>query len=541
MTPSNGPVSDLLSPTPAFLRIDGDPVPLPREASYVEHPQTGARRLADLDPDSLGPEGYALRLDVGDAGPRLTIAASTDVGRQHADVTVERLRALGDVPQLSIRDEPELAWRGTIEGFYGPPWSHEARLEHLRFCAANKFNSYAYAPKDDRYHRARWRDLYPDAELRRLQELVTEAARLRIRFTYTIAPGLSMIYSSPDELALLLAKAEQLWSIGVRSFALLFDDIPTSLQHPEDIEEFGPGEGASGLAHGRICTEFQRRFLDPRGGERLVMVPTDYAGVDSSPYRRGLAESLPEDTLVWWTGSDIVVGQVTREDIDAAAASYERDLLLWDNFPVNDFDFPRLFLGPLLGRTRDLAGSRLVGINANPMIHPTASQLALVTVADWAWNPTAYDPETSAARALRLVAGASADALRPLVAATSAWPPSADRSPELAAATERALAGDESALQQLDGALRQLTMLPDTVESVESPLVTELTPWIAAAAREAALARLAVEVLASGRALTDQQRAALESDIEALSGHEPDVLRTLLTGFTRSVLDTARA
>ncbi len=43
--------------------------------------------------------------------------------------------------------------RGVIEGFYGPPWSHQDRLDVLRFMGREGLNTYIYAPKDDPYHR----------------------------------------------------------------------------------------------------------------------------------------------------------------------------------------------------------------------------------------------------------------------------------------------------------------------------------------------------------------------------------------------------
>jgi hyaluronoglucosaminidase len=47
-----------------------------------------------------------------------------------------------------------------IEGFYGPPWSHDARLEVVEFLAGYAMNAYVYAPKSDPKHRERWRDPY---------------------------------------------------------------------------------------------------------------------------------------------------------------------------------------------------------------------------------------------------------------------------------------------------------------------------------------------------------------------------------------------
>jgi len=90
--------------------------------------------------------------------------------------------------------------RGVIEGFYGKPWSHEERLEMIRFCGRERFNTWVHAPKDDLYHRKQWRDLYPDDELSQIAELVAEAQKHQVDFAYAIAPGLDIQYTSDAEL-----------------------------------------------------------------------------------------------------------------------------------------------------------------------------------------------------------------------------------------------------------------------------------------------------------------------------------------------------
>lgn len=55
-------------------------------------------------------------------------------------------------------DNPALQRRGSVEGFSGPPWSHAERLGLLGFARAVGLNEYVYAPKDDPFHRERWRD-----------------------------------------------------------------------------------------------------------------------------------------------------------------------------------------------------------------------------------------------------------------------------------------------------------------------------------------------------------------------------------------------
>ena len=55
------------------------------------------------------------------------------------------------------------AWRGIIEGTYGPPWDARQRTRMLAFMGEHGMNAYVHAPKDDLYQRTQWRDPYPAA------------------------------------------------------------------------------------------------------------------------------------------------------------------------------------------------------------------------------------------------------------------------------------------------------------------------------------------------------------------------------------------
>ncbi|MFB4275334.1 beta-N-acetylglucosaminidase domain-containing protein [Nonomuraea sp. MTCD27] len=432
------------------------------------------------------------------------------------------------VPEAEVRDWPDLPLRGTIEGFYGTPWTHADRLGHLRFSGRHKLNAYVYAPKDDPYHRERWREPYPEEELARLAELVAEAAAQHVRFVFALSPGLSMVYSDPAERKALRAKAEQVWEVGVREFALLFDDIPPELGHAPDREAYGTAEGASASAHAAVCRDFAAGFLVPRGADRpLTMVPTDYAGTGRTAYRDRLAAELPADVLVWWTGSDVVVGEISAYDMTAAAASYGHRVALWDNFPVNDFDFSRVFLGPLVGRATELGDVPLEGITANPMVEAAASRIALTTVADYAWHLAAYDPARSHARAVRLLPGAAE--LLPLVEACSAWPPGADQSPRLTALCAAALEGRSRA--ELRAELTRLAGLP---ADVAGPIAGELDRWVSAA-KDMGAAGLAALDLLSGSGTP----AAAAEALARAEAHEANVLRKVVPPFVRQVLDQA--
>jgi hyaluronoglucosaminidase len=289
--------------------------------------------------------------------------------------------------------------RGVIEGFYGVPWSHAERLDLLRFCAAERFNTWVHAPKDDPYHRKLWRRPYPDEELARLGELATEAARLGVEFAYAIAPGLDVCYSKEDEWTALLAKVEQVRSVGVRSFQLLWDDIEHTLNCSEDEVLYGHEERPSAAAQAPFTNRFAREIQQP---EPLVVCPMGYAGTGDSPYRKIFGPRLDPDVVVYWTGPEVVSVGITREALNLAVSRFRgHELVLWDNYPVNDFDPQRLFLGPLLGRDPRLADGQCAGLVANAMVQAVPSKLALATVGDWASDPRTYDPVASFERALR--------------------------------------------------------------------------------------------------------------------------------------------
>jgi hyaluronoglucosaminidase len=299
--------------------------------------------------------------------------------------------------------------RGVIEGFYGPPWTHAERLDLIRFCGREGLTTWVHAPKDDPFHRERWRDPYPDDELARLAELVAEAQRHGVELAYAIAPGLSICYTREADFEALLAKCEQVRGAGVRSFQLLWDDVEHTFNCPEDDARYGDAEKPSGAAQCELTNRFAREF--PQDGP-LVVCPMGYAGTGGTPYRRSFSTGLDPAIVVYWTGPEVVSLAIARRELDAAVAAFAgHELLLWDNYPVNDFDVERLFLGPLAGRDPALAEGRCAGLIANAMVQAVPSQLALATVADWCRDPLGYDPLRSFERALREYGAAVVEAL----------------------------------------------------------------------------------------------------------------------------------
>ena len=281
-----------------------------------------------------------------------------------------------------------------IEGFYGPPWSHAERLDLLAFCGREGLNTWVHAPKDDPFHRARWREPYPDAQLARARRArgarpssTASTSRTRSR------PASTSATPTTAELETLVAKCEQVRRVGVASFQLLWDDVEHAQHCPEDERLHGTRPRAAHEplpARAFLEQRAARRLPDGLRGHRRLAVPT-------RPSRRRLDAAV----VVYWTGPEVVSLAITREELDAATRRFAgHELLLWDNYPVNDWDAETLFLGPLRGRDPRLDGGRCAGSVANAMVQAIPSKLPLATFADWARDPRGYDPVASFERAL---------------------------------------------------------------------------------------------------------------------------------------------
>jgi hyaluronoglucosaminidase len=376
-----------------------------------ENPATAKalKRLGAGSPTGLPSGGYVLASGRQHGRALVALSGADTTGTFYAAQTLRQLVTGHALPEITVRDWPTAALRGVIEGFYGTPWSHAERLRQLDFYGRTKQNVYVYSPKDDPYLRARWRDEYPPAELARLTELVDRAAANHVRFTYALSPGLSVCYSSDADARALTAKFDSLYAIGVRSFAIPLDDISyTKWNCDADEKEFGTGGGAAGTAQAHLLNTVWRDFSAGHPGLRpLEMVPTEYSDLADSPYKKALREKLDASVVVEWTGVGVIAPAITAEQVARARAVYGHPILVWDNYPVNDYVTSRLLLGPYTGREPGVAKAA-TGVTANPMVQAEASRIALFTSAAYLWNPDAYDPRAAFLASVRDLAGPGA-------------------------------------------------------------------------------------------------------------------------------------
>ncbi|HEY5223667.1 MAG TPA: beta-N-acetylglucosaminidase domain-containing protein [Microbacteriaceae bacterium] len=304
----------------------------------------------------------------------------------------------------------------------------------------------------------------------------------------------------------------------MRTFSIPLDDVSyTTWNCAADKTKFGTGGGAAGQAQAYLLGQVQKGFIDTHpGASRLEMVPTEYSDLSVIPHKTAIKNDLSSKIVVGWTGVGVIAPTITTVQAKQANDVFGHDILLWDNYPVNDYVTDRLLLGPYVGRE---AGLDLYGITANPMIQPEASKIALFNVADYSWNGGAYDPQASWQASLTELAGGNAQARTALAAfadleyssridTTQApalakqikafW--SAFNSDQTDADQTDADQADAAAL--LDDYLKVIEAIPTTLaDQLNDPeFVSEAKPWLDSAGYWGQSARAALRMLVDARA-----------------------------------------
>lgn len=290
-----------------------------------------------------------------------------------------------EVRDLVIKDYSDGHWRGFIEGYYGIPWSNENRKDLMEFGGDLKMNSYIFAPKDDEYHSLKWREPYPAEKLEELRQLAEVGAKTKNKFIWTIHPFLKdgMKFDTDEnyqsDLSKIIAKFEQLYSIGVRQFGVLADDAE--------------GEAKDQV---RLMNDLEQWRVSKDDVYSFIFVPKVYtkesAGGNVNNEYLNTISNMSESTEILWTG-DTILGYVKEDSFDFFKQAVGREPFMWLNWPVNDINNSRLLMGK--GEMLDKDVTNFRGIVTNPMQEAQASKVSLFAIADYGWNRAGFDMDKS--------------------------------------------------------------------------------------------------------------------------------------------------
>lgn len=312
------------------------------------------------------------------------------------------------IRNFTIKDWADTNIRGFIEGYYGIPWSNEDRMSLMKFGGDFKMTSYIFAPKDDPYHKNKWREPYPAEEIAKIKEMVKVGNDAKCHFVWTAHPFMGGFNANQvdAEIQALLNKFEQLYEAGVRQFGVLGDDV--------------------GQLNKDIVVKMMKAVSDWAKAKGdvydTVFCPAGYNHSWQGDYSElnKYDKEFPKDIKIFWTG-EAVCQPVEQKTLDhfrkhnlPAGQPARRSPLFWLNWPVNDINGERLMMGKGSLLRTEVNPSDLAGVVTNPMQEAEASKVAIFAVADYAWNVKGFKADKSWNDSFKYVDAQASEALHTL-------------------------------------------------------------------------------------------------------------------------------
>lgn len=423
-------------------------------------------------------EGYYLSV----ATDKVIIAGRDSVGTFYGVQTFLQMMKEPSVMACTIKDYPSVSARGVVEGFYGNPWSQTDRKRQFEFYGANKLNTYIYGPKDDIYHRDQWKVNYPQAEANKLKELVETANHNKVRFVWAIHPGNSISWSDSDndgivdDFIAVKNKLQSVYDLGVREFAVFFDDIS------------GVGKNAANQAKLINYLDSTLRKVHP-DIKPFILCPTEYnkayTGVNDT-YLTTLGTDMVSSACIMWTGNS-VVDMINKSDMQWINTRIKRNAYIWLNYPVTDYCTNHMLMGPTYGNDTNIA-SMVSGFTSNPMEYAEASKVSLFSIADYCWNMPAYDSNASWQRAIDYLWPAQKTAFKVFcrnnvdLGSTAHGLRRANESPEFAPIIKKYVVGkyNKVMMDSLESKLDTMVWAANTLlaDTTQPELRAEIAPWL---------------------------------------------------------------
>lgn len=314
------------------------------------------------------------------------------------------------IRNFTIKDYADTNIRGFIEGYYGIPWSNEDRMSLMKFGGDFKMTSYIFAPKDDPYHKNKWREPYPAEEIAKIKEMVKVGNDAKCHFVWTAHPFMGGFNANQAdaEIQALLKKFDQLYEAGVRQFGVLGDDVgqlnrAIVVKMMKAVSDWAKEKG----------DVYDTVFCPAGYNHSWQTSQSNYAELNQYD------KEFPKDINIFWTGEAVCkpVEQATLNHFrrhNLNGQSERRSPLFWLNWPVNDINGERLMMGKGSLLHTDINLADLAGVVTNPMQEAEASKVAIFAVADYAWNVKGFKADKSWKDSFKYVDAQASEALHTL-------------------------------------------------------------------------------------------------------------------------------
>ena len=339
-------------------------------------------------------EGYYLAV----SKEKVIIAGNDGSGTYYGVQTFIQMASQPNVMCATVTDYPSVPQRGLVEGYYGNPYSEADRLGLFRMFGETKMNVYIYGPKDDKYHKDKWREEYPAELGKKITEYVNAAKANKVEFVWAIHPGNDIQWNQTDR-DNIVRKLKAMYKLGVRTFSVFWDDLWN--------DDGSHGDEQAELMN-YIAAELEKAYPDVKP---MIICPTQYnKGWANTVYLPALGDIMNKDINVMWTGNS-VVDMINKDDMTWINNQIKRKAYIWLNYPVSDYCINHLLMGPTYGNDLDIA-DMLSGFVSNPMEYAEASKVSLFSIADYTWNMPGYDADASWEAALEYLMPENLEAFR---------------------------------------------------------------------------------------------------------------------------------
>lgn len=224
--------------------------------------------------------------------------------------------------------------RGVVEGFYGKPFTSKERDIIIGCLSMLDDSVYMYAPKNDPYHRLKWRQEYPSDSFEALSANIRKSRQTGVKFIFGISPW----QFTDDDAEFIRKKAVKALSAGAFGISVLFDDVPDKADSELAFRQIELAEKA--------LADFDCQ---------VYMCPSIYCSeimetLNGEEYLHFLKDNLPEKWNLFWTGEAVISRKLDSTSLIRAEELLGRQPVLWDNLLADDYTLRRIFLGGLVGR-----------------------------------------------------------------------------------------------------------------------------------------------------------------------------------------------
>lgn len=290
----------------------------------------------------------AYRLDITSKG--ITVVGYDEAGAFYGLQTLRQIVESSEdrrIPCCTVNDWPDETGRGFVDSFHGRAWSNSFRLSMADLAARLKLNEYVYAPESDRYVAGEdWYMPYPQGNADALKELMDVCRRNRLTFTWCVRPDAGFAWGEPDY-GLLLGKFEMMYFLGVRSFGVFFDDVP-SFDGIEDkkreiIDRLNTEFVSRKKDVGPLLTSLEGYHVSEYGQESLKL---GLYGIADRAWNSDVSD--PMESLEWAAGelapdvADAYVTYALHSDVSPKAFAMDEsaslDLIGIDGFSAEEYD-----------------------------------------------------------------------------------------------------------------------------------------------------------------------------------------------------------